>query len=65
MIRDPITFATISAINNLITLLGEANAYFTEGNNLAALGTLVLFDEQAEDLRAAIRLCQMAQRRGR
>lgn len=62
-VHDPVATATVEAIDNLISLLTEAKGYFTAGNSLAALGTLVMFDEHAEDLKAAFRLCQMAQRR--
>lgn len=62
-IHDPIAAATVQAIDNLVKLLTEAKDYFTAGNSLAAFGTLVMFDEHAEDLKAAFRLCQIAQRR--
>lgn len=62
-LHDPVAAATVAAIDNLLKLLTEAKSYFTDGNNLAAYGTLVMFDDHAEDLRAAFRLCQMRQRR--
>lgn len=62
-LEDPVAAATAQAIDNLLTLLTEAKAYFATGRNLAAIGTLVMFDDHAEDLRAAFRLCRMAQRR--
>lgn len=43
-------------IDQLQTLLNEAQGYFITGNEGAAWGTLVLFDEAAEDLKAALRL---------
>ena len=61
--HDPVALATTQAIDNLTTLLGEAKGYFAAGEKLAAYGTLIMFDDHAEDLKAAIRLCQMAQRR--
>jgi len=60
---DPVIGATVLAIDNLLKLLTEAKEYFAKGESLAAFGTLVLFDEHAEDLRAAFRLCRMQQRR--
>jgi len=63
--HDPIALATTQAIDNLITLLTEAKTYFAQADNLAAYGTLIMFDQHADDLKAAIRLCQMAQRRAK
>jgi hypothetical protein len=60
---DPIARATTQAIDNLLTLLTEAKTYFGGGNNLGAYGTLIMFDDHADDLRAAFRLCKMSQRR--
>ena len=60
---DPVALATTETIDNLITLLTEAKQYFADGQHLAALGTLIMFEEHADDLNAAIRLCKMAQRR--
>jgi hypothetical protein len=62
-LRDPVALATIEAIDNLMMHLTEAKKYFADGDTLAAYGTLVMFDEHAENLKAAIRLCKMAQRR--
>jgi len=61
--HDPVALATVEAINNLLALLSEAKNYLEAGQPLAALGTLQLFDNHAEDLRSAIRLTLMAQRR--
>jgi methyl-accepting chemotaxis protein len=62
-VHDAIAAATVEAIDNLIRLLSEAKTYFAAGERLAAFGTLTMFDQHADDLRAAFRLCQMAQRR--
>ena len=56
MTDDPISLAAEAALDQLIGLLTEARGYLTQGNTLAAIGTLVTFDDQADDLRAALRL---------
>lgn len=63
MTTDPVSLAAIDAVNELATLLKEARSYLVEGETLAAIGTLVMFDDRAEDLRAALRLLRMARRR--
>lgn len=63
--RNHVASATVEAIDNLITLLSEAKNHLAAGEDAAACGTLMLFDEHAEDLKAAIRLCRMNQRRRR
>jgi hypothetical protein len=60
---DPVALATVQAIDNLLALLLEAKNYLESGQSLAALGTLQMFDDHADDLKAAIRLTIMAQRR--
>ncbi|MGD0973460.1 MAG: hypothetical protein ABR866_05190 [Candidatus Korobacteraceae bacterium] len=60
---DPVALATVQTIDNLLALLLEAKNYLESGQSLAALGTLQLFDNHADDLKAAIRLTVMAQRR--
>ena len=60
---DPVALATIEAIDNLLALLLETKAYLETGRPLAALGSLQLFDNHADDLKAAMRLTVMAQRR--
>jgi hypothetical protein len=60
---DPVALATVQAIDNLLALLLEAKNYLESGQSLAALGTLQMFDDHADDLKAAIRLTVMAQRR--
>ena len=60
---DPVALATVQAIDNLLALLLEAKNYLESGQSLAALGTLHMFDDHADDLKAAIRLTIMAQRR--
>jgi len=52
------------AIGNLIDILQDASKYLETGNDLAAWGTLVCFDEAADDLKAAIRLHRAANRKG-
>jgi stage V sporulation protein SpoVS len=65
MSTDPFTLTAAAAINQLVALLAEARTYLDQGEALAAIGTLVMFDDHAEDVRAAIRTLQMAQRRRR
>jgi stage V sporulation protein SpoVS len=65
MTTDPFTLTAAAAINQLVALLAEARTYLDQGEALAAIGTLVMFDDHAEDVRAAIRTLQMAQRRRR
>ena len=60
---DPVALATVQTIDNLLALLLEAKNYLESGQSLAALGTLQSFDNHADDLKAAIRLTLMAQRR--
>jgi len=60
---DPVHLATVEAIDNLLALLREAKEYLQIDQSLATLGTLQLFDNHADDLRAATRLTVMAQRR--
>jgi hypothetical protein len=51
------------ALNDLITLLKEAQEYLGSAEyNLAAIGTLTMFDEKAEDVKAAARLYTKAMR---
>lgn len=59
---DPIAFSALIAIENLITLLTEAGAYLKDGEKLAALGTLIAFDDLAQDIYAAIRFLRMDRR---
>lgn len=67
MNHDPYRQAAVGvaglAINRLQLILSEAASYLNDGNDLAAWGTLVFFDDAAEDLKAAIRLHQSANRR--
>jgi len=62
---DPVALATIEAIDNLLELLRDAREYLEADRALAALGTLQGFDHHADDLKAAIRLTLMAQRRSK
>ena len=48
------------SLNEFIRTLKEAQDYLGGGDDLAAIGTLVLFDEQAEDVKAALRLFRRA-----
>ncbi len=51
------------ALNDLITLLNEAQDYLDSADyDLAAIGTLTMFDEKAEDVKAAARLYTNAMR---
>jgi hypothetical protein len=56
-LADPIHAMALSAtIDVLRGMLGEAIDYLDQQEHFAALGTLVLFEDQAEDVKAAIRL---------
>ena len=56
-LADPIHAMALSAtIDVLRGMLGEAIDYLDQEEHLAALGTLILFDDHAEDVKAAIRL---------
>jgi hypothetical protein len=56
-LADPIHALALSAtIDVLRGMLGEATNYLDQGEHLAALGTLIPFDDHAEDVKAAIRL---------
>ncbi len=51
------------AIAELSTLLKEAGGYLDAGNDMAAWGTLLMFDAAASDLKAAMQLHRSANRR--
>jgi hypothetical protein len=56
-LADPIHALALSAtIEILRGMLGEAIDYLTHDEHLSALGTLILFEDQADDVKAAIRL---------
>ena len=56
-LADPIHALALSAtIDVLRGMLGEAIDYLTQDEHLSALGTLIPFDDHAEDVKAAIRL---------
>lgn len=56
-LADPIHALALSAtIDVLRDMLGQAIDYLNQEEHLAALGTLILFEDQAEDVKAAIRL---------
>jgi hypothetical protein len=56
-LADPIHALALSAtIDVLRVTLNETIGYLDRDQHLAALGTLILFDEQADDVKAAIRL---------
>ena len=52
------------AIDELATLLKEADGYLDTGNDMAAWGTLLMFDDAASDLKAAMQLHRSANRKG-
>ena len=60
MTHDQFRQATIEVtrhfIDRLQTILVEAEGYFIMNNNLAAWGTLFMFEEAAEDLKTMLRL---------
>ncbi len=60
---DPTLFTALIAIDNILALVKEARQYVIDGNKLAAIGALTMFDEHAADLRAAIRFLQVERRR--
>lgn len=51
------------AIAELSEMLSLADSYLAEGNDNAAIGTLLSFDEAAADLKAAMQLHRSANRR--
>jgi len=56
-LADPIHALALSAtIDVLRGMLGEAIDYLAQGEHLAVLGTLILFDDHTDDVKAAIRL---------
>lgn len=58
-LADPVHARALDAtIEVLRGTLGEAIDYLTHDKHLAALGTLIQFEEQAKDVSAAIRLFQ-------
>ena len=60
-LADPIHALALSAtIDVLRGTLGEAIDYLDQDEHLAALGTLILFEDQAEDVKATIRLFRRA-----
>jgi hypothetical protein len=60
-LADPIHALALSAtIDVLHGTLGQAIDYLDQNEHLAALGTLILFEDQAEDVKAAIRLFRRA-----
>jgi hypothetical protein len=67
MTTDPFRKAAANsatyAIDNLLEILNDARAYLIDGNDLAAWGTLLMFEDHAEDLKSAIRLHRSANRR--
>ena len=53
------------ALDQLILTLKEAQDYLGGCEDLASIGTLALFDEQAEDMKAALRLFRRAKQDAR
>jgi hypothetical protein len=60
---NPIPAAAVEAIDQVITMLRDARQHLVAGETLAAIGTLVSFDDRAEDVRAALRLLRLTHRR--
>lgn len=54
---------TAIAIDNMSKMLAEAREHLAQRQDLAAFGTLIQFEDAAEDMRAAIRLLRSAVRR--
>lgn len=48
------------ALDEFIRTLKEAQDYLGGGDDLAAIGALLLFDQQGEDVKAALRLFSRA-----
>lgn len=48
------------AVHNLAGTLKEAQHFLTRSEHGAAIGTMLMFDEYAEDMKAALRLFQRA-----
>jgi len=44
------------ALNQLVITLREAQEFLAAGEDGAAIGTMLMFDDEAEDLKAALRL---------
>lgn len=53
-LRNAIGTAAVEAIDNLVVLLQEARDSFAAGERPAAASALAMFDEHADDLRAAL-----------
>jgi hypothetical protein len=53
---------TLHAIDNLIQILSEAKEYMRRANHNAVIGTLLMVNDHAEDLNAAMRLYKVARR---
>lgn len=60
VVTQPFSAAFDFALNEFIRTLKDAQDYLGAGDDLAAIGTLVLFDEQTEDVKAALRLFRRA-----
>jgi hypothetical protein len=58
---DSADIVMLHAIDNLIELLSQAKEYMPDNHN-AVIGTLLLFDDHAEDLQAAMRLYKVVRR---
>jgi hypothetical protein len=48
------------ALNQLVITLREAQDFLAAGEDGAAIGTMLMFDDEAEDLKAALRLFRRA-----
>jgi hypothetical protein len=61
--RDPSVDYALDAIDQIISDLQDARAYFTAGKDNTGWGTLLAFEDYANDLNAAIRLHRANNRR--
>jgi hypothetical protein len=59
---DPVLIAASEAIGNMIALLTEAQNYLQQGERLCVIGTMIMFEDHAEDVRAAVRIIRMQRR---
>ncbi len=59
---DPVLIAASEAIGNMIALLTDAQNYLRQGERLCVIGTMIMFEDYAEDVRAAVRMIRMQRR---
>lgn len=60
--HDPVLIAASEAIGNMIALLTEAQNYLQQGERLCVIGTMIMFEDRAEDVRAAVHMIRMQRR---